>query len=1523
MLSAAAIVLTTVVGVIPPAVTLSPNPVVVDMNSGSHTFNNFLTGDGLDLPMGGDACCTAVVIPNGANPPVADTNDGCGVPKPSLFSTQPSITGGTLTFNIINDLWGTKEFSVLAIDSLGDQTTVTFTIIIRLSNNLPPTYTLRAVPTVEVYEDSFGDVLMGDKAECRSPLLAQPRACQGEIPRELRIHDWVETFDMGGQWENQQQTMKWILKPERGEYFVAPPDCQATDYPCPQNPTIDDGKCPRTDEMRYLRMTFEPHAVGTTNMQIYCQDAGLPGPMTNCPETFFQIRILAVNDPPDACPLINIYQDIECAEVAGCVLDLRWLAYINPGGGVDESNQKLVSDCVWGPQGTTAGSTEVELFSTTPQLDVQSGELRVTLKEYAQGTGWVTCTLTDDGGVGPALQANGDPCDMDSYSFTLDFDIQPINNAPLFDVGTATNGGDISVEEDTGHHEILGWATKVSPSGDPHERNQPLRFECAAEDPSLFTEQPTVVVTPNKEGDLTFAAAPDVYGTVRVTCALIDDDTLCNAPHDCRTEHTFKIDISPVNDRPSLTFKDNPVEVVQGANIDLKGAAIPYPGADNEMDQTFTYTVRTPANATDLFVSVPQILPDGTLQFVTAADQIGSTVVEVVVIDSGGKPNDTSLPEYLTINVGAVNHAPSFILSTHDLAADNKAGVVTLENFATDIKAGVAEYENQMTLTFKITAQNPVEAANIFSELPEMTADGTLKFAPKLGATGVAVFSVILTDSGPFCTAAQALSGCLHENTSPPIEFVIQVGDEPPLRFTPGPTIYVDEDSGLYNESNWAIGIVNQTGLPAYFESSGYHASKFSIPPTIRFHDGMISFKPGDDVTGSFEVKFCLQAVNSTLSNCKYSKIVVEPINDEPSFELRQSEVFVTEGSGVTAIGELITALTAGPMEEGSQQTVTLSASMIGSCSFITGGIDIDHIGELIIIVNEDSTDRSCTANITATDSLGLAFSRTLIINLQTINNIPTFTPGTSIVWRSNHGMYIDTWARNISAGFAEGNQNLTFELTFDRKQSQLQTSMFDVLPTLDAKTGVLSFTPKANQFGVERTTVYVILSDGGTPPQSSPTSEFTITILDSVVYMNPSFNLLKGDIIPVDEDSGLTIITDWCELVNTTFNVVNYPHTVTVTVTSGVGIIQNAKLTFPDIDPSTTNPKVNGTLAFETKPDLNGEVTLDLLFDDGVTQIQRSALIIIHPVNDKPSFSISPRDYLLHYSSGSDPQKTIQTFAKDITAGPGEDATQRNSLNFKLDVPADREVLSYASTEAEPKMTIDGTLRFTLSGSTGASQIRVVLNDGFEDSEEVVFFVAVSQEITKLSARVASSLHEDPVAFRKAFARELGISLYRVAVHSWKDSAGFADVEFSIVDPDPGELAANTAAETTSLILSSPPAKYENIGTYNITAPPDFVPTPVAPQTPAGGGGGGAPAGGGGGGGGGDNNQMTIVIVCISIVAVAFIAGGVYYWRNLQKKKKKEEPEELSGDNPRLYSSQVSFNPISAEFPEGSASQS
>ena len=1519
MLSAVAILLSAGVGVVPPTVTLNPNPVVVDMNSGSHSFSNFLTGDGLDLPLGGDTCCVATVISNGATPPVADTNDGCGVPKPSLFSSQPSIAGGTLSFTINNDLWGTKQFSVIAVDSLGDIKTLSLTIIIRLSNNYPPTYTLRNVPTVEIYEDSFGDVLMGDKAECRSPLRAQGRACQGERPRELRIHDWVETFDLGGQWENQQQTMKWILKPERGEYFVAPADCQPTDYPCPQNPTIDDGVCPFTDEMRYLRMTLEPHAVGTTGMQVYCQDAGLPGPMDNCPETFFQIRILAVNDPPDACPLLNNFQHIECAEVGGCILDLRWLAYINPGGGVDESNQKLVSDCTWGPRGANAGATEVELFSTTPQLDVQNGELHVTLKEYAQGTGWVTCSLTDDGGVGPALQANGDPCDMDTWSFTLNFDITPINNAPLFDVGTATNGGDISVEEDYGPHEVLGWATKVSPSGDPHERDQPLRFECTAEDTSLFVQQPTVSVNANSEGDLTFEAAPNVFGTVRVTCELIDVDTLCNAPHDCRTERTFKIDISPVNDRPSLTFKNNPVEVVQGTNVDLKGAAIPYPGADNELDQTFTYTVRTPGNATNLFVSTPQILPDGNLQFVTASDQIGSVTVEVVVVDSGGQPNDTSLPQYLTINVGAVNHAPSFILSTHDIVADNKAGVVTLESFATNIKAGIADYENQMSVSFQITPQNPIEAANLFTELPEISPDGTLKFAPKLGTTGVTVFSAILVDSGPFCSATELLSGCLHENTSPPIEFVIQVGDEPPLRFTPGMTISVQEDSDIYNETNWAIGIVNQTGFPAFFESSGYHESKFSVPPAIRYGDGMISFQPGPDVTGTFEVKFCLKVLNSTtLINCKYSKIVVEPVNDRPYFELRQDEVFVTEGSGVTAIGELLTALTAGPLEEDVQQTVSLSVAMLGSCSFITGGVDIDQIGEIIIIVNEDSTDNSCGINITATDSLGLAFSRTLIVNLQTVNNIPTFIPGSSLVWRSSHGMFIDTWARNISAGFTESNQNITFELTFDRTKSQLLSSMFEILPTIDSKTGVLTFKPKANQFGIEKTRIFVKLNDAGVPPQSSPTSEFTITILDSVVYLTPSFDILQGDIIQVDEDSGLKVISEWCQLVNSTFNFANYPHTVTVTVTSGLGILQNEKLTFPQIDPTTTNPTVNGTLAFETKKDLNGEVTLDFIFDDGITQIQRSALIIIHPVNDKPSFSINSKDYLLHYQSGVEPEQIINFFAKEITAGPGEDSTQRNSLNFRVDVPANRNIFSYATPGAEPRMTSDGTLRFTLSGTTGASQIRAVLNDGVEDSDEIVFFVAVSQKVTKLSARVASSLHADSVAFRKALARDLGISLYRIAVHSWDESSpGFANVVFSIVDPDSGELAANTAAETTSLILASPPSRFQNIGAYNITAPPDFVPTAPQPRTTPGSSSGSVPSNTGGGG---SDNKKTIVIVCVSVLAAAFIAGGIYYWKSLQSKKSetiKTQPGEVGEGSMRgLQSQEISDNPISEEFP-------
>src|SRR5207249_6962286 len=96
-----------------------------------------------------------------------------------------------------------------------------------------------------------------------------------------------------------------------------------------------------------------------------------------------------------------------------------------------------------------------------------------------------------------------------------------------------------------------------------------------------------------------------------------------------------------------------------------------------------------------------------------------------------------------------------------------------------------------------------------------------------------------------------------------------------------------------------------------------------------------------------------------------------------------------------------------------------------------------------------------------------------------------------------------------ISPGPAdESGQTVTFGVTNNNN------ALFSVQPAI-SPAGVLTFTPAANAFG--NATITVTATDNGTPPASSPSQTFTITV--TPVNDVPSFT--AGPNVTVNEDSG------------------------------------------------------------------------------------------------------------------------------------------------------------------------------------------------------------------------------------------------------------------------------------------------------------------------------------------------------------------------------------------------------------------
>ena len=232
-------------------------------------------------------------------------------------------------------------------------------------------------------------------------------------------------------------------------------------------------------------------------------------------------------------------------------------------------------------------------------------------------------------------------------------------------------------------------------------------------------------------GTLTFQTAPDVNdvtGNNLVITVTLTDSGSGVSPNVNSTTKTFTLSITPVNDVPRFTlpssstsvFEDNE-QVVGTALTQIPGfAAGIATGPATAVDETTLPATRQTVNFVTVAVSnptlfettgQPRLTPAGVLEFDTAADQNGSSIVVVRLVDSGaGTAPDvnTSADQTFTITVRPVNDAPEFTLPATVTALED-AGLRTVPGFATNLRPGpvTAVDEAGQTFTVTVTALDP------------------------------------------------------------------------------------------------------------------------------------------------------------------------------------------------------------------------------------------------------------------------------------------------------------------------------------------------------------------------------------------------------------------------------------------------------------------------------------------------------------------------------------------------------------------------------------------------------------------------------------------------------------------------------------------------------------------------------------------------------------------------------------------------------------------------------------------------
>ena len=336
----------------------------------------------------------------------------------------------------------------------------------------------------------------------------------------------------------------------------------------------------------------------------------------------------------------------------------------------------------------------------------------------------------------------------------------------------------------------------------------------------------------------------------------------------------------------------------------------------------------------------------------------------------------------------------------------------------------------------------------------------------------------------------------------------------------------------------------------------------------------------------------------------------------------------------------------------------------------------------------------SDTVTYRASDGFELsAATATMRFWVAPINDPPTFTPGADVEVNEDSGAYSAAWATAVSPGPAnESTQTVTFEIV-DLDVTGVP-NLFAVDPAISSS-GVLTFTPGANEVGLATVTVRAVdnggLEDYGVtqpglpvPDDTSDNATFTIVVQpveDAPVATDTSASTAEETPVEID-----LVATD-AEGDSLVFPTSDPAHGSIAygSLSCGPGTCTQTVTYTPDVDyigaDSFTFTAVSGTA-----PTTSNTATVSVTIDN---------------VNDAPSFTKGANQTVIEDAGA----RTVPGWATDISPGPGETG---QAIDFVVTNNTDASLFS-----AGPAVADDGTLTFTPAANAhGSATITLRLDD-------------------------------------------------------------------------------------------------------------------------------------------------------------------------------------------------------------------
>ena len=370
------------------------------------------------------------------------------------------------------------------------------------------------------------------------------------------------------------------------------------------------------------------------------------------------------------------------------------------------------------------------------------------------------------------------------------------------------------------------------------------------------------------------------------------------------------------------------------------------------------------------------------------------------------------------------------------------------------------------------------------------------------------------------------------------------------------------------------------------FGGSGNGTSNFTAQGNITNINTALdaaTFTPTANLNGTNVASISIASNDGTAdSNTASVTFSIAEVNDEPSFTKGANQT-VNEDVGLQTVNTWATDLNKGNANE-IGQTLIFTLTNDNNSLFSTQPA-LSTNGTLTYTPAEHANG-SATVSVVLKDNGGTTnggddtfATQSFTITVTAVNDPPSFTLGADQIVNEDASAQTLGFATDIAAGPAdESGQTLVFTV------SNNNASLFSTQPSINAS-GVLSYTPAANENGT--TTVTVILQDsGGTANGGSDTTTKAFTISITAVNDPPSFT--KGADQTIDKNLGAQTVTNWAT--NLSKGPANESsQTLTFTVTNNNNSLFSTQ---PAID-------ALGNLTYTPANDATGSATVSVVLKD------------------------------------------------------------------------------------------------------------------------------------------------------------------------------------------------------------------------------------------------------------------------------------------------------------------------------------